>query len=116
MEDEHKPLPWVTKPCGSRPDCWCMCIGNVEANEESMDLWVCGSGCVSKADAEFIVRACNNYYDMLGALRGLTALLACSDPPEVGCYCSSCDGMPINCAWCAARKVITQATDKGDDK
>lgn len=71
-EEAHTPLPWFVESCHAEKKhhkpCWCACITHTPGND-SMDGCVCQYGCVSRADAEFIVRAVNAHDDLVAACR-----------------------------------------------
>ncbi len=45
---------------------------------------------------------------LLNMIEQLHSLTEEEDPIEVGCYCSSCDGLPMECVWCRAKKLIRE--------
>lgn len=63
-------------------------------------------------DVDAIARKMAFADEMLRTLKRVTSLLKEQDPIEVGCHCSECDGLPIECCWCEALRVIKEAEGK----
>lgn len=56
----HRPLPWTLDKGKRISELW-----DADGSHVAEGLWL--------ADAEFVIRACNNYYDLLAALKALLA-------------------------------------------
>lgn len=79
---EHSPTPWHTLPCGE-PDCWCLCIvTDTGLGRDDREGCVVPAGCLSAADAEFVVRAVNHHDALLAACRAARLHLGLPYPEE----------------------------------
>lgn len=76
MTDGATPRPWVLLECNVE-NCWCACIG-VPSDPEGIKEWVIGTGSVSKANAELIVRAVNSHDQLVAALEKIIS--ECEQP------------------------------------
>lgn len=66
----HTPLPWIAEPFTNDPFApWDVKSKKSDTEKE----FICQTSGNCKANAEFIVRACNSHYEMLEALRQMKA-------------------------------------------
>ena len=70
---KHSKLPWRKLDCGT-PDCWCACIEADELDDLGEPYVVISAGSTKKEDIDFILRACNNFRDLTGALETILEL------------------------------------------
>ncbi len=58
---------WKTRECGTRPrgECWCMLIEPKKkiVDDNGEEIYIVGSGCISRQHAEHIVRIHNKWVD-----------------------------------------------------
>jgi hypothetical protein len=88
-DTKHTPTPYSAQP---------------HDDEDTMEIWDhLGAFCTCiKANAEFIVKACNCHDELLGALKGIMQ--------GIGDACDCVDGEPKgHCFLCLARAAIAKA-------
>lgn len=101
---KHTPLPWS----------WDGPVWDYDKEEEapwlvheygnSFDSVITGELSCSKENAEFIVRACNNHYKLLEALKDLMI--------DAGGGSKACGhDFTCNCAWDKAKEAIKEAEE-----
>lgn len=108
----HTPLPWAVNYKGSIGHIKSIAETKKETGKYPLTPTVCRfkelAGVISKenaeANAEFIVRACNNHYKLLEALKDLMI--------DAGGGSKACGhDFTCNCAWDKAKEAIKEAEE-----
>lgn len=91
MTTEHTPTPWrwATKDDGPLMDGKLLGLDN-----QPIATWTAFHGSKHNTNAEFIVRACNSFDDLLAALKGLVGLITPNvNEADGDRFCMWCDNM-----------------------